>query len=55
MAEGWIKLHRKILKSAIWKDCTPVQKTIMVTLLLMANGTSSSWVYDGERHECEPG
>ena len=52
---GWIKLHRILLDKAIWKDSSPEQKTILVTLLLMANHTDSEWEWKGDRFHCSPG
>ena len=52
---GWIKLYRELLDKAIWKDSTPEQKTILITLLLMANHTDSEWEWKRERLHCSPG
>ncbi len=52
---GWIKLYRELLDKAIWKDSTPEQKTILITLLLMANHTDSEWEWMRERLHCSPG
>ena len=52
---GWIKLYRNLLGKAIWKDSTPEQKTILITLLLMANHTDSEWEWKRERLRCLPG
>ncbi len=52
---GWIKLHRILLDKAIWKDSSPEQKTILITLLLMANHTESEWEWKGDRYQCFPG
>lgn len=55
MNSGWIKLHRKLLKNSLWEDCTPEQKVIMITLLLMANHNEKKWIFSGEEYECKPG
>ena len=52
---GWIKLYRELLDKAIWKDSTPEQKTVLITLLLMANHTDSEWEWKRERLHCSPG
>ncbi|WP_101773930.1 hypothetical protein [Peptostreptococcus faecalis] len=55
MSAGWIKIHRKILENALWKDCTPEQKVIIITLLLMANHEKKKWIFSGKEYECEAG
>jgi len=34
--EGWIKLHRKILNSDMYRSLNSKQRDVMITLLLMA-------------------
>ena len=51
--KGWIKLHRELTDKAIWLESTPEQKTILVTLLMMANHEENEWEWKGER--CEVG
>lgn len=53
--KGWVKLYRKLLDSALWKDCNAAQKAVLVTLLLMADHSPSSWVFNGEEYKTEPG
>jgi len=52
---GWIKLHRLLTKKAIWKCSTPEQKTIFITLLLMANHKENEWIWQGKEFEARPG
>ncbi|MFD1484659.1 DNA replication protein DnaD [Lacticaseibacillus baoqingensis] len=52
---GWIKLYRSLLDDELWLDCTPVQKTVMITLLLMANHAERKWVWKGEKFHAKPG
>ena len=52
---GWVKLHRCLLEKATWKDSTLEQKTILVTLLLMANHSEKSWVWKGKKFTAKPG
>ena len=52
---GWIKLYRSLLDDELWMDCTPVQKTVMITLLLMANHAERKWVWKGEKFYAKPG
>ncbi len=53
--EGWIKLHRKILDSPLWKDCNNTQRTIMIYLLLKANHRPDRWIFKGEKIEVDAG
>ncbi len=53
--QGWIKLHRLLTKKAIWKCSTPEQKTIFITLLLMANHKENEWIWQGKEFEAKPG
>lgn len=55
MDNSWIKLYRKILKDALWKDCTSNQKVVMITLLLMADHKENEWIFKGERYKTSPG
>ncbi|MBQ9604028.1 MAG: hypothetical protein IJR45_01295 [Firmicutes bacterium] len=34
MSKGWVKIHRSLLNNAAWRDCTPVQNRILITLML---------------------
>lgn len=52
---GWIKLHRQLLKKAIWKDSTPGQKVVLITLLMMANHEENDWEWQGEKYKAKPG
>ncbi|MCA5964224.1 hypothetical protein LC724_33295 [Blautia sp. RD014234] len=40
--KGWIKIHRELLDKPIWQLSTPEQKSILITLLLMANHREKS-------------
>lgn len=53
--KGWVKLYRKLLDSALWKDCNAAQKAVLVTLLLMVDHSPSSWVFNGKEYKTEPG
>ncbi len=52
---GWIKLYRELRHKAIWKCCTPQQKTILITLLLMVNWEEKQWIWKGKKFSCQPG
>lgn len=53
--KGWIKLHRNLVEKVIWRDATPEQKTILVTLLMMANHEKREWEWKGKKYESAPG
>ena len=52
---GWIKLHRELSDKPIWLESTPEQKTILITLLMMANHEEKEWEWRGESYKAEPG
>ena len=53
--KGWIKLHRELTDKAIWLDSTPEQKTILITLLTMANHEENEWIWKGEKYKVKKG
>ena len=53
--QGWIKLYRCLTEKAIWQDSTPEQKTILITLLMMANHREKEWIWKGEKFKSKPG
>lgn len=52
---GWIKLYRELLEKPIWFESTPEQKTILITLLLMANHEGRQWEWQGQQYYAGPG
>jgi len=55
MLMGWIKVHRILLNKPIWLKSTPEQKTILITLLMLANHDESEWEWMGNKFKVEPG
>lgn len=53
--EGFIALHRQLLENTIWLNSTPEQKTILITLLLMAWHKEKSWEWRGQKFRTEKG
>ncbi|MFW5433284.1 hypothetical protein [Paenibacillus apiarius] len=53
--QGWIKLHRKILKSPLFKQLNSKQRDVMMTVLLLANHDSNTWEFKGQIYEVQPG
>ena len=49
MSDGWIKLYRELLDKPIWKLSTPEQKTVLITLLLLASHKLKEWEWKGEK------
>lgn len=55
MCQGWIKVHRELIKKPIWLKSTPEQKAILITILLMANHEESEWEWEGQKFKVQPG
>jgi DNA replication protein DnaD len=55
MPGGWIKIYRELIDKPIWVESTPEQKTILITLLCMANHEEKSWEFHGEKFMAKPG
>lgn len=53
--KGWVSIYREMLDKPIWLESTPEQKTILITLLLMANHAPKKWEWKGEVYELQPG
>lgn len=53
--QGWIKLHRELVDKPIWFESTPEQKTILITLLMMASHKENEWEWKGEKFKIQPG
>lgn len=53
--QGWIALHRCLTEKAIWQNSSPEHKTILITLLLMANHKGKQWEWNGKKFEAKPG
>lgn len=55
MNNGWIKLHRKIQKSDLYKTLNAVQRDVMIQCLLLANHKPHSWEWEGKVFEVTEG
>ncbi len=54
--DGWIKLHRKIMTSKVWRGADADGKVILLTLLLRACHTLTGWTLPGGKTAVlEPG
>lgn len=47
--DGWIKLHRKILSSMVWRGADADGKVILLTLLLRACHVTTTWTLPGDK------
>ena len=47
--DGWIKLHRKILGSRVWRGADADGKVILLTLLLRACHVKTNWTLPGDK------
>jgi DNA replication protein DnaD len=52
---GYFKIWRELFSKPIWQNSTPEQKTILITLLAMANFREKKWEWQGKPFECQPG
>lgn len=50
-----MKLWRVLLEKPIWLASTPEQKTILITILLMANREGGEWEWGGQKFAVKPG
>ena len=53
--QGWIKLHRELIEKTIWVNSTLEQRTILITMLCMANHKPNKWEFNGEVIEVTEG
>lgn len=53
--QGWVKLHRILLKKPIWQCSLPKQKCVLIAIMLMANHDKKEWIWKGEKYICQPG
>jgi hypothetical protein len=53
--QGWFRVYRDLFEKPIWLDSTPEQKTILITLISMANHQEKQWEWKGEMFQVKPG
>lgn len=53
--EGWIKIHRKILDSPMYKSLNSKQRDVMMQCLLLANHEENEWSWGVQIYKCKPG
>lgn len=52
---GYLKLHRELYHKPIWKQSTPEQKVVLMTLLAMAWFKPNEWEWKGKKFKTVPG
>lgn len=52
---GYLKLHRELYHKPIWKQSTPEQKVVLMTLLAMAWFNPNEWEWKGQKFQTVPG
>lgn len=52
---GYFCIHRELFNKPIWLNSNSKQKTILITLLGMANYKENQWDYNGKKFKVEPG
>lgn len=55
MSTGWLKLHRELIDKPIWLNSTIEQRTILITLLCMANHKPKQWEWKGQVYTVKAG
>lgn len=55
MSQGWLKIYRELKDKAIWKKSTPGQKSVLITILMMANHQAKSWEWNGKKFTVQQG
>lgn len=55
MSDGWIKLHRKIQQSDMYRRLNAKQRDVLIQCLLLANHSGKEWEWKGKVFRAEPG
>ncbi len=53
--DGWIKLHRKLLDSDMYKTLNSTHRDVLIQCLLLASHKHTKWLYKGKPQACSPG
>lgn len=53
--QGWVKLYRSLLDDPVWQLSTPNQKSVLITILLLASHKEKEWEWNGEKYQIVPG
>lgn len=52
---GWIKVHRSLLDKPIWLNSIPEHKSVLITILMLANHEEKQWDWGGQKFNINPG
>lgn len=52
---GYFKIWRDLFNKPIWLNSTPEQKTILISIIKMANWTENSWEWNKKTYHCKAG
>ncbi|MBN2480443.1 MAG: hypothetical protein JXB19_01785 [Bacteroidales bacterium] len=52
---GWVKIHRKIINSPLYRSLNSKQRDVMIQCLLMANFKENEWEWHKKIFKCQPG
>lgn len=52
---GYFKIWRELFTKPIWFNSTPEQKSILITLLAMANFERKEWEWNGQKYKADKG
>lgn len=53
--QGWFRVYRDLFDKPIWLDSTPEQKTVLMTIISMANHQEKQWEWQGQPYKVKPG
>ena len=53
--KGYVKAHRKVLDSQMYKNLTSKQRDVFWVCIMLANHKTNDWTWHGKRFTCNPG
>jgi hypothetical protein len=53
--EGWIKLHRSLHESNMYRALNSKQRDVMIQCLILANHSEKEWLWGSKIYICKPG
>lgn len=52
---GWLKLHRKLLDSNMYKSLNSKQRDVLFSCLMLTNHAENEWEFNKQIFKCKPG
>jgi hypothetical protein len=52
---GYFKIWRELFDKPIWLNSTPEQKTVLISIIKMANWKENSWEWNKKTYHCKAG